>query len=518
MAVVFRARDERLDRVVALKILAPGLATDQRFRQRFIRESRAAAAVDDPHIVPVHEAGEARGVLFIAMRYVPGGSVADLLHRDGPMSPQRAAAILSPIASALDAAHAVGLVHRDVKPANMLIDIRPDRPDHVYLSDFGLTKGSATSIGLTGSGQVLGTPSYMAPEQIDGQAVDGRTDQYALACAAFEMMTGEVPFPRDQGLAVLWAHLAQPPPQLSSRRPDLGESIDQVFTTALAKSAEDRYRACRDFADAFRDSLGLAPYRQPIESSSSGAHVESPPSQVARADRHVTEGRASPEPTLDAPVAASDPKIAGDTLPRLVIGTLPDLPPSSQGVPGDAVESSDESESSQESDASVPDVPLGPGNLRRLRPVMISFGALLIVTIAGLVVGYSAVQNEYYVGNSNGKVAIFRGINDHVLGISLSSVYKLTNVPVSDVSEPVARELARADPGSLAMAQQFVRNISSQHNVCRNAETKLSRWLVNKPTKKVKTTIVVNGHRVTVFRFPPYPSRPTLPSFCPNPP
>ena len=250
--------------MVALKILAPGLATDQRFRQRFIRESRAAAAVDDPHIVPVHEAGEARGVLFIAMRYVPGGSVADLLHRDGPMSPQRAAAILSPIASALDAAHAVGLVHRDVKPANMLVDIRPDRPDHVYLSDFGLTKDSATSIGLTGSGQVLGTPSYMAPEQIEGFAVDGRTDQYALACAAFELMTGEVPFPRDQGLAVLWAHLAQPPPELSSRRPELGESIDQVFATALAKSAEGRYPACRDFADAFRDSLGLAPYRQPV--------------------------------------------------------------------------------------------------------------------------------------------------------------------------------------------------------------------------------------------------------------
>src|SRR6202030_2859742 len=142
MAVVFRAQDERLNRQVALKVLAPALVADDDFRHRFIRESRAAAAVDDPHIIPVYEAGEADGVLFIAMRHVSGGSVRDLLQREGPLPAARVAAIISPLASALDAAHAAGLVHRDVKPANVLLDIRPGRPDHVYLSDFGLSKGA----------------------------------------------------------------------------------------------------------------------------------------------------------------------------------------------------------------------------------------------------------------------------------------------------------------------------------------------------------------------------------------
>ena len=260
MAVVFCAVDERLGRRVALKVLAPALAADQSFRQRFIRESRAAAAVDDPHIIPVHDAGEAGGVLFIAMRYVPGGDVRTLLNEEGPLAPARAAAIISPVASALDAAHAAGLVHRDVKPANMLLDSRPDRPDHVYLSDFGLSKGTLSSVGLTGTGQFLGTPNYTAPEQIEGRAVDGRTDQYALACAAFEVLTGEAPFQRDQAMAVIWAHLSQQPPSASSRRPDLPAAVDEVFARALAKDSEGRYVSCREFADALRRALGLVPY------------------------------------------------------------------------------------------------------------------------------------------------------------------------------------------------------------------------------------------------------------------
>ncbi len=149
MAVVFRALDERLNRQVALKVLAPALAADEAFRLRFIRESRSSAAVDDPHIIPVFEAGDADGVLFIAMRFVPGGDVGTLVHRQGPLPPARAAAIISAVASALDAAHTAGLVHRDVKPANMLLDVRPGRPDHVYLSDFGLTKGALSSASLT---------------------------------------------------------------------------------------------------------------------------------------------------------------------------------------------------------------------------------------------------------------------------------------------------------------------------------------------------------------------------------
>ena len=260
MAVVFRAVDERLGRRVALKVMTPLIAADQVFRQRFIKESRALAAVDDPHIIPVYEAGEAGGVLFIAMRWVAGGDVRLLLSELGPLPAGRVAAIVSPVASALDAAHAAGLVHRDVNPANMLVDRRPDRPDHVYLSDFGLSKGTLSSAGLTATGHMLGTPSYMAPEQIEGGKVDGRADQYALACAAFEMLVGEPPFRRAEGMAVAYAHLQAPPPALSSRRPDLPTAADQVLARALAKSAEDRYPTCRGFANALRAALGLAPY------------------------------------------------------------------------------------------------------------------------------------------------------------------------------------------------------------------------------------------------------------------
>ena len=255
MAVVYRARDERLDRPVALKILSPALAADEAFRHRFIRESRAAAAVDDPHIIPVFEAGEADGVLFIAMRYVPGGDVRALMRQRGPLPAVRAAAIIWSVASALDAAHACGLVHRDVKPANMLVDARPGRPDHVYLSDFGLSKGAMAS-GPTGTGQFLGTANYSAPEQMAGHRVDGRADQYSLACAAFELLSGEPPFPREQVTAVIWAHMSEPPPPLTSRRPDLPPAADPVFARALAKTPEDRYASCREFADALRTTLG----------------------------------------------------------------------------------------------------------------------------------------------------------------------------------------------------------------------------------------------------------------------
>ena len=260
MAVVFLARDERLDRPVALKLLTPWLAADEEFRHRFLRESRAAAAVDDPHIIPVYEAGDADGVLFLAMRYVSGGDVRSHLRRDGPFGPARAVAVISPMASALDAAHAAGLVHRDVKPANMLVDSRPGRPDHVYLSDFGLAKGRAASVKLTRTGLNLGTVAYMAPEQIEGGEVDGRTDQYALACAAFELLAGVVPFDNDHDMAVLFAHLSAAPPSLASRRPEIPAAVDEVLARALAKASADRYPSCQDFADALRQAFGLDTY------------------------------------------------------------------------------------------------------------------------------------------------------------------------------------------------------------------------------------------------------------------
>jgi serine/threonine protein kinase len=260
MAVVFRARDERLGRLVAIKILSPALATDSGFRRRFIAESVAAAAVDDPHIIPVYEADEANGVLFIAMRYVQGGDLRDVLQREGTLSPAQVAEFISPVASALDAAHAAGLVHRDVKPGNILVDTRPGRPDHVYLSDFGVSKGARSSGTLTGTGQFLGTPDYSAPEQIEGGTVDGRTDQYALACLAFQLLTGALPFQRDTVMAVLMAHMRNPPPSVTSLRADVTAAVDDVIAKGMAKEPDGRYASCGDFADALRGALGLMPY------------------------------------------------------------------------------------------------------------------------------------------------------------------------------------------------------------------------------------------------------------------
>jgi serine/threonine-protein kinase len=256
MATVLRARDEALGRTVALKILAPALVGDAEFRERFIRESRAVAAVDHPHIIPVYAAGEADGVLYLAMRFVGGGDLRSVGQREGPLHGGRTVALLSPIASALDAAHAAGLVHRDVKPANILVDTTLARAEHPYLSDFGLAERAASSDGLTGTGQFLGTPDYAAPEQISGKPARPQTDQYALACVAYTVLTGRLPFGRNEPMAVLWAHMHEQPPLLTASRPDLPSAADQVLARALAKAPEDRYPTCSQFVDALGAALG----------------------------------------------------------------------------------------------------------------------------------------------------------------------------------------------------------------------------------------------------------------------
>jgi hypothetical protein len=254
MAIVYRALDLRLGRIVALKVLAPHLGEDDAFRQRFIRESRAAARVEHPHIIPVFEAGEAGGVLFIAMRYVGQGDVRSLIDAERRLTPARTAAIVAQAASALDAAHADGLVHRDVKPGNILLARESDESDHVYLSDFGLSKHALNPSTLTSTGQFLGTLDYVSPEQIQGHPVDGRADQYALACTAVEMLTGAPPFHHDDSMAVMWAQLESAPPSVTQRRPDLSPALDEVIAKAMAKSPAGRYPTCRDFALALGEA------------------------------------------------------------------------------------------------------------------------------------------------------------------------------------------------------------------------------------------------------------------------
>jgi serine/threonine protein kinase/DNA-binding beta-propeller fold protein YncE len=259
MAVVYRAYDLRLERQVAIKVLSPELARDEAFRQRFIRESRTAAAVDHPNIIPIFEAGEANGVLFIAMRFVHGPNVQELVDTEGPLSAARACHIITQVAAGLEAAHSHGLVHRDVKPGNMLLDMGGggDYPGHAYLSDFGLSKRALSVSALTSTGQFLGTLDYIAPEQIEARAVNGRTDEYALACSAFTMLTGHPPFVRDESVAVMWAQISAPPPALTSRRPDLPAAVDEVIGKALAKVPTERYGTCPEFAAALRQACGL---------------------------------------------------------------------------------------------------------------------------------------------------------------------------------------------------------------------------------------------------------------------
>ena len=297
MAVVFRARDERLGRSIALKVMAPEWTEDEEFRRRFVAESRAAARVDDPHVIPVYEAGTAGGVLFIAMRLVAGTDLRGVLRREGALPPERALELLSPVASALDAAHAAGLVHRDVKPANILVDQRQGRPDHVYLADFGLSKGAAAGMSLTGVGNYLGTPSYSAPEQVQGHDVDGRADQYALACVAFELLTGRAPYQRDLPMAVMLAHVSEPPPSLAARRPGMPLAADRVMARALAKRPEQRYASCRDFADALRETFGLSPYGSGAIATSPGPRAGLPASPARGPGTTAADPYRKPSPT-----------------------------------------------------------------------------------------------------------------------------------------------------------------------------------------------------------------------------
>ena len=250
MGIVYRALDLRLGRQVALKVLSRDRAEDELFRDRFLRESRILASLDDPHIVPIFEAGEDKGQLFIAMRLVLGPDLRTVLEREGRLQPARAVAIIAQVGSALDAAHVRGLVHRDVKPANILLAPASDagQQDHVYLSDFGLTKLSGSESGLTAIGQFVGTPGFVAPEQIEGRTLDHRVDIYALGCVLYSSLTGERAYPRDTTIASLWAHLKEPPPSATALVPQLPRAFDDVIERAMARDPKDRYQTAGGLA------------------------------------------------------------------------------------------------------------------------------------------------------------------------------------------------------------------------------------------------------------------------------
>ena len=254
MGVVYLAADVRLERPVALKLVAPELASDSRFRERFLREARAAASFDHSHVVPVHAAGETDGQLWLAMRFVEGEDLAAVLEREGQLAPERAVGLCAQVGEALDAAHARGLVHRDVKPANVLVTVEGGR-EHAYLTDFGLARDVDADRGAPT--HLSGSVDYTAPEQVAHEPLDGRADVYSLGCVLYECLAGEPPFRRPRPMATLFAHASEPPPSLHDRRPELPAAIDAVIVRALAKEPGDRYDTAKALTDAVGDALGL---------------------------------------------------------------------------------------------------------------------------------------------------------------------------------------------------------------------------------------------------------------------
>jgi hypothetical protein len=287
MGVVYCATHIALDRRVALKLLTPELANDEGFRARFQQESRLAARIDHPNVVDIYEAGDEVGRLYIEMRWVEGSDLRKEIERNGRLAPARAAHIVAQVADALDAAHALGLVHRDVKPANILLGLRQGR-EHAYLTDFGLTKRVESAGGLTRTGQWVGTLDYVAPEQIRGDKVDARTDVYALGGVLAHALTGHVPFERDSDVAKMWGHINDAPAPPSSVVPGLPPELDAVVLRAMAKDPAERYQSAGDLG---RAALAAVEGRQP----------DAP-------ERIVAVGQAAPAEATPAPTVATPPQ------------------------------------------------------------------------------------------------------------------------------------------------------------------------------------------------------------------
>ncbi|HET6507749.1 MAG TPA: protein kinase [Baekduia sp.] len=298
MGVVYRAEQLDLQRPVALKLIATPLARDEDFRERFVRESRAAAAIDHPNVIPVYSAGEERGRLYLAMRYVDGEDLRTLVHRDGPLKPHRAASVIAQVGNALDAAHARGLVHRDIKPANVLLD-----GDHAYLTDFGLTKRLTGETTMTGSGRWVGTLGYIAPEQIRGEGVDARADVYALGCLLFYILTGVAPYRRDSDEATLYAHLHDAPPDARKLSPDVPAELAHVVERALAKDPDDRYPSAGDLGRAALAAVGGGPAPGPERTVARGAAA---PGGFADDETVVPGGAATATATMPTAPARGD--------------------------------------------------------------------------------------------------------------------------------------------------------------------------------------------------------------------
>ncbi|GAA3396707.1 serine/threonine-protein kinase [Cryptosporangium minutisporangium] len=397
MGEVYLCRHRLLDRDDAVKVLRPHLVADQAFRRRFLREALSAARLRHPHIVTVYTADEVDKQLYLAMEYIPGADLAAILDHEQVLEPRRAVRLLDQVADALDAAHRLQMTHRDVKPSNVLVerpgssDTQPGGPhggpEHAYLVDFGLSKSwQSHDQDITMTGQVLGTVAYIAPEQLQDAVTDGRCDQYSLGCMAFETLTGQLPFQRDNQVAVITAHLTAPPPSASALQPSLPAAVDRVLAKAMAKTPQERFATCKEFVDALRSAVETGettvvqkPARRLERKTPSGAEARqeqawaNPANQGAAvvADSAPEPPRAArrpldrkPPPPPSGPVGGAEPPLPAD-------------PPARVEPPVDAPESADveEPKAAVSSDPAAPpgftlpdDTPFGMPPLHDLPP------------------------------------------------------------------------------------------------------------------------------------------------------
>ncbi len=406
MGEVWRAYDTAANnREVAIKLLPPNLANDSMFVQRFRREADAAAALKNPHIIPIHNYGEIDGRLYVDMRLIEGRDLQEVL-ADGPLEPGRAVRIIEQVAKALQAAHRIGLVHRDVKPSNILLD----EDDFAYLIDFGIAR-AADQTGLTGTGAIIGGWPYMSPERLRAGQVDARSDIYALACVLYECLTGTPPFPGFSMESQIAAHLMEPPPQPSTAQPSVPARFDSVIARGMAKDPDQRYATTVELATAAHDAITTPP-APPGPTLLS----EAPPATPRPAPTLVDEQPPSaPEATLPAAGVGVGGHAAPPGPPMTPHATAPLPTP-----PGRASAISPRNETAKR----VVPQPETENRPRRSRwRMFIIIGLVLLLVPAGLAIGRAVIKSHYYIAEYNGKVSVLQGNQGSLLGISLYQPY-----------------------------------------------------------------------------------------------
>ncbi|HEU5106285.1 MAG TPA: serine/threonine-protein kinase [Solirubrobacterales bacterium] len=330
MGILYLALEPGLERRVALKLIAPEAAADEVFARRFAEESRIAAAIEHPNVVPIYAAGEEDGVPWIAMRYVAGSDLGRRLAQAGQLEPEHAVALIAQVGKGLDVIHASGLVHRDVKPANVLLSGEPGS-EHAYITDFGVARNVATESGLTQTGRFVGTLDYVAPEQISGETIDARVDVYALGCLLYKLLTGEVPFPREGEAARLYAHLHDPPPAPSLYVPSLPMALDDVVVRAMSKAPEDRYPSAGDLGRAAQAALSGTTVSAPERTVATGA-------AATREAVRPTEETAKLAPASDPPPGRRRPLLVGGLLALIAAAVAVALIASGGGGDGSGID------------------------------------------------------------------------------------------------------------------------------------------------------------------------------------